>query len=64
MLLNSGMTEERTPGNAAARNKASCWRLFEESVAILEAALGTKLPVPAHPDDVKPAGPAAEPAGK
>ncbi|GFH06173.1 uncharacterized protein HaLaN_00758 [Haematococcus lacustris] len=44
---------ERQPGTKAARNPVSCWRLFEETVKVLENIVGSKAmpPVPRHPDE-------------
>lgn len=43
---------KRTPGNPAVRNRAACWRLFDEVADILSETVDPKIMhVPMHPDD-------------
>ncbi|GFH05719.1 uncharacterized protein HaLaN_00223 [Haematococcus lacustris] len=50
---------ERQPGTKQARNPVTCWRLFEETVKVLEEIVGSAAmpPVPGNPDDSQGAAP-------
>ncbi|GFH11123.1 uncharacterized protein HaLaN_06566, partial [Haematococcus lacustris] len=50
---------ERQPGTKQARNPVTCWRLFEETVKVLEEIVGSAAmpPVPGNPDDAQGAAP-------
>jgi len=52
--MNMYPTTRREPFNRAIHNPVSTWKLFEDTVSILEQKLGKTLPlsVPKHPDDV------------
>jgi hypothetical protein len=53
-FLLQGMVTERTPGNPATRNRAACWRLFDETCKILADSAQGFIPrmVPMHPNDI------------